>query len=41
MERMAMVIGIKPEMIPEYKRLHANTWPEILAGITTCNIQNY
>ena len=41
MERMAMVIGIKPEMITEYKRLHANTWPEILAGITTCNIQNY
>ena len=41
MERMAMVIGIKPEMIPEYKRLHANTWSEILAGITTCNIQNY
>lgn len=41
MERMAMVIGIKPEQIPEYKRLHANTWPEILKGITACNIRNY
>ena len=41
MERMAMVIGIKPENIPEYKRLHADTWPEILAGITACNIHNY
>ena len=41
MERMAMVIGIKPENIPEYKRLHSNTWPEILAGITASNIRNY
>lgn len=41
MERMAMVIGIKPDQIPEYKRLHAHCWPEILAGITTCNIHNY
>jgi len=38
---MAMVIGIKPEHIPEYKRLHADTWPEILQGITDCNIRNY
>ncbi|SMX25666.1 L-rhamnose mutarotase [Boseongicola aestuarii] len=41
MQRMAMVIGIKPEHIPEYKRLHADTWPEILRGITDCNIRNY
>ena len=41
MERMAMVIGVKPIDIPEYKRLHADTWPEILAGITACNIHNY
>lgn len=41
MERMAMVIGIKPDQIPEYKRLHAKCWPEILAGITACNIHNY
>ena len=41
MERKAMVIGIKPEHIPEYKRLHANAWPEILAQIADCNIRNY
>ena len=41
MERMGMVIGINPEDIPEYKRLHADTWPEILAGISACNIRNY
>ncbi len=41
MERMAMVIGIKPDQIPDYKRLHADTWPEILAQISACNIRNY
>ena len=41
MQRMAMVIGIKPEHIAEYKRLHAETWPEILAQISASNIRNY
>ena len=41
MKRMGMVIGIRPEKIAEYKRLHAETWPEILAKISDCNIRNY
>ncbi|SMH46074.1 L-rhamnose mutarotase [Maritimibacter sp. HL-12] len=41
MQRMAMVIGLKPEKVEEYKRLHANAWPEILDMISTCNITNY
>lgn len=41
MQRMAMVVGLRPEKIEEYKRLHANAWPEILANITECNIRNY
>jgi len=41
MQRMAMMIGIKPETIAEYKRLHADAWPEILAMISRCNITNY
>lgn len=41
MRRMGMMIGIKPEKIDEYKRLHAEVWPEILDGITACNIRNY
>ena len=41
MQRMGMVIGVKPEMIAEYKRLHAAVWPEILALISDCNIRNY
>lgn len=41
MQRMGMVIGVKPEMIAEYKRLHAAVWPEVLALISDCNIRNY
>jgi hypothetical protein len=28
MKRMGFVIGIHPERIEEYKRLHANVWPD-------------
>ena len=41
MQRMGMVIGIKPEKIDEYKELHANCWQEILKGIEESNIRNY
>jgi L-rhamnose mutarotase len=41
MQRMGMVIGLKPEEIAEYKRLHADAWPEILNMISACNITNY
>ena len=41
MQRMGMVIGLKPEKVAEYKRLHAAVWPEILAKISECNITNY
>lgn len=41
MKRMGMVIGIKPEKIEEYKRLHAETWPEVLETISKANIRNY
>jgi L-rhamnose mutarotase len=41
MQRMGMVIGIKPEHIAAYKRLHADVWPEVLATIARANIKNY
>lgn len=41
MQRMGMIIGIRPERIAEYKRIHAAAWPEILAKISECNIRNY
>lgn len=36
-----MVLGIRPDAIEEYKRYHAQVWPEILNMITECNIKNY
>ncbi len=41
MQRMGMVIGLNAEKIEEYKQLHANVWPGVLAKISACNIRNY
>lgn len=41
MKRYGSVIGIDPERIDEYKRLHADVWPDILKMIKGCNINNY
>ena len=41
MKRMAMVIGIAPDRIDEYKRLHAEVWPQVLARIAASHIHNY
>ena len=41
MKRMGMVIGIAPERIAEYRRLHAAVWPGVLARIAASNIRNY
>jgi L-rhamnose mutarotase len=36
-----MVTKVKPERFEEYKRLHAAAWPEVLAMIRQCHIENY
>ena len=41
MQRMCHVVKVKPEIIPEYKRIHAAVWPEILKAIHDSNIRNY
>ncbi len=41
MKRYGSVVGLHTEKLTEYKRLHADVWPEVLAMIETCNIQNY
>ncbi len=41
MKRYGMVIGLRPEKIDEYKRLHAAVWPDVLKMIKQCQIQNY
>jgi L-rhamnose mutarotase len=39
--RFGQVIGVKPERIDEYERLHAETWPGVLEAIRRANIRNY
>ena len=41
MQRYGSVIGLKSEKIEEYKRLHADVWPDVLKMIEQCNIHNY
>lgn len=41
MKRYGWVIGVRDEKIEEYKRLHADVWPEVLGMIEQSNIQNY
>ncbi|MBU4283547.1 MAG: L-rhamnose mutarotase [Nanoarchaeota archaeon] len=41
MKRYGSVIKIKPKKLEEYKKIHANIWPEVAKMITECNIRNY
>jgi L-rhamnose mutarotase len=41
MRRYGHVLGLKPDRIAEYKRLHAAVWPGVLDLIADCNIKNY
>ena len=40
-KRYGMVIEVVPEKLGEYKRLHADVWPDVLKMIRKCNIRNY
>jgi len=40
-KRFGAVIGVKPEKLDEYVKLHAETWPGVLKTIRDCNIRNY
>ncbi len=41
MKRYGSVIKLRPEKEQEYRRLHAEPWPGVLAAIRACNIRNY
>jgi len=41
MKRYGSVIGLHPDKIDEYKKLHAAVWPDVLKMIQKCHIQNY
>ena len=38
---IVMVIMVRPEKLREYKRYHADAWPDILDMIGRCHIKNY
>lgn len=41
MKRYGWVIGVREDKTDEYKKLHADVWPEVLDMIRQCNISNY
>lgn len=41
MRRFAQVIGLKPECVDDYERIHAAVWPEVLDLIRRHNMRNY
>jgi L-rhamnose mutarotase len=41
MKRYAMVIGIKPDRIEEYRELHDNIWPEVVEVLGEAHVKNY
>ena len=41
MKRYGQVIGIRPEAIAEYKRIHAAVWPDVLKQIKASKLSNY
>lgn len=41
MKRYGQVIGLGADGIAQYKALHAEVWPSVLAMISACNIRNY
>lgn len=41
MQRYAAVIGLRPEQISEYRRIHAAAWPDVLNQIKASKITNY
>ena len=40
-QRFGSIGQIRPDQYAEYKRLHADTWPEVLKMISACNLRNY
>lgn len=41
MKRYGMVLRLREDKVEEYKRLHAEAWPDVLKRIADCHIRNY
>ena len=39
--RFGQLAKLRPEKIHEYKRLHAQIWPEVARGLTENQVNNY
>ena len=40
-ERCGMVIQLRPDKEQAYRELHRAVWPEVLAMLRACHVQNY
>jgi L-rhamnose mutarotase len=40
-QRFAMVVGVRPERLAEYRALHAEPWQGVLDQLDRCNVRNY
>ena len=39
--RVGSVLRVRPEHLEEYRRAHAQVWPEVLAAMTACHLRNF
>lgn len=39
--RIVELVELRPEHEAEYRRLHADVWPEVVAAVRRANIRNY
>jgi len=40
-KRIGSVIGVKPDQIAEYERIHAAVWPGVLATLKRANVTKF
>ena len=41
MQRIGFLIQVRPDRLEEYKRIHAQVWPELLAELSAAGMRNY
>lgn len=41
MQRVAFRLWVQPDKVEEYKRLHKEVWPDLLADMCSAGIRNY
>lgn len=41
MQRVGLLLKVKPDKIEEYKQIHANVWPDLLEALRAAGMRNY